>query len=496
MQSKTKTALIWVALIVVFIAAVIYHSHGETPSPLAPQDYLSMIHDGQVVSYRIDGSTLQLSTNFGASLPAPASPGILKALAEARIPAEIPHDDSPWAGVATIAAIVGGALAVLYFVLRRAKGGTSTNSIFQLRKTKARLVAADDKAKFTDIGGNRAAVELLGDIADFLRAPERWTAAGVRIPRGVLVVGPPGTGKTLLARAVAGETNAAFFYTSASEFVEMFVGVGAARVRDTFEKAAKEKSAIVFIDELDAVGRRRGSGSGAMHEEREQTLNQLLVLLDGMERHRKLVVMAATNRPDTLDPALLRPGRFDRVLRLELPTAAERVEILKIHTRNKSLDPAVSLESIAERAAGFSGADLESLCNAAGLLAIRRTRGSNGDATPGTIDHADFARAYDDMVKSNRVFARLDAILVESASQFAEPVGLALARVKLVTGSVLEGRVQWMNATHFKLRMSDDSEVIVSKDHAVEIVALDGSESGPVSDVKPDGWVGKDLAAS
>jgi len=276
----------------------------------------------------------------------------------------------------------------------------------------------------------------------------------------------------------------------------MFVGIGAARVRDTFEKAAKKQPAIVFIDELDAIGRRRGSGVGTMHEEREQTLNQLLVLLDGMEQSRKLLVIGATNRPDVLDPALMRPGRFDRILRLELPTAAARVDILKIHTRSKPLSPDVSLPRIADQTNGFSGADLESLCNAAGLIAIRRSRiGTNGDAGAVAITADDFKCAREEMIKSSRVFARLDAILVESASQFAEPTGLAIARVKLVTGSVLEGRVQWMNATHFKLRMSDDSEVIVSKDHAVEIVALDGSESGPVADVKPDGWVGKDLAA-
>ena len=211
-------------------------------------------------------------------------------------------------------------------------------NIFDLRKSKARSIDNSDKAQFADIGGNQQAVELLGDIVDFLRSPEKWTSSGLRIPRGILVIGPPGTGKTLLARAVAGETNAAFLYTSATEFVEMFVGVGAARVRDTFEKALAEQPAVIFIDELDAVGRRRGSGIGTMHEEREQTLNQLLVSLDGIEQNKRLVVIAATNRPDVLDAALLRPGRFDRTLRLSLPGEQERLDILKIHTRTKPLD--------------------------------------------------------------------------------------------------------------------------------------------------------------
>ncbi len=218
--------------------------------------------------------------------------------------------------------------------------GGSVNSIFELRKTKAWPIDHADKAHFADIGGNRQAVELLADIVDFLRAPRRWTAAGLRIPRGILVVGPPGTGKTLLARAVAGETNSAFLYTSAAEFVEMFVGVGSARVRDTFQKAVAQQPAVIFIDELDAIGRRRGSGTGTIHEEREQTLNQLLVLMDGMERHKNLVVMAATNRPDVLDPALLRSGRFDRVLRLKPPTSNERLEILKVHTCAQNADTA------------------------------------------------------------------------------------------------------------------------------------------------------------
>jgi ATP-dependent metalloprotease FtsH len=394
--------------------------------------------------------------------------------------------------VTTLLIVVVVLVAVFYF-LRRLQG-TSVNSVFELRKTKARVVEQDNKARFADIGGNQQAVDLLADIVDFFHAPERWTNAGLRIPRGVLVVGPPGTGKTLLARAVAGETQSAFFYTSATEFVEMFVGIGAARIRDTFEKALAQQPAIIFIDELDAIGRRRGSGTGTIHEEREQTLNQLLVLLDGVEQHKRVLVMAATNRPDVLDAALMRPGRFDRVLRLELPSQSERLDILKIHTRNKPLAPSLSLDRVAEQTANYAGADLESLTNAAGLHAVRRTRKADNHAAEAVaITNDDFDRAREEMTKSNRLFNRLDSVLVESVSQFSEPTGRAVARVTFASGNTVEGEVQWMNATHIKLCLSDGSEVIISKESAVQIASIDGADSIPQADFLPDRWAGRSL---
>jgi ATP-dependent metalloprotease FtsH len=394
--------------------------------------------------------------------------------------------------VVLVVAAVVAMLAFLYF-RKKVIGGQMSN-LLEFRKTKSRPVEERDKARFADVGGHRKAIETLADIVDFLRAPKPWAAAGTRLPRGVLLVGPPGTGKTLLARAVAGETQAAFFYASAAEFVEMFVGVGAARVRDTFEKAAARQPAVIFIDELDAIGRRRGSGLGTIHEEREQTLNQLLVLMDGLERHERLVVMAATNRPDVLDPALLRSGRFDRVLRLEPPTLTERVDILKIHTRNKPLDAGVSLERVAAQTEGFTGADLEALTNDAALLAVHRSR---NDAAGGrgslylTID--DFHQALEAMTKSNRRFNRLDSLMVESVSQFAEPTGRVFARVTLTTGADVEGELLWMNAAHIKLRAADGSEVIVAKDLAERIVPLKSVEPVPQGDFLPDRWAGRNL---
>ncbi|MBU0613361.1 ATP-dependent zinc metalloprotease FtsH, partial [Patescibacteria group bacterium] len=227
---------------------------------------------------------------------------------------------------------------------------------------------------FKDVAGAKEAKEELEEIVEFLRNPKKFTSLGAQIPKGVLLVGPPGTGKTLLARAVAGQANAPFFHISGSEFVEMFVGVGASRVRDLFKKAKKAAPCIVFIDEIDAVGRQRGAGLGGSHDEREQTLNQILVEMDGFDISTNVIVIAATNRPDVLDPALLRPGRFDRRVVLDLPSLNDREEILKVHAKGKPFDSSVKLRTLAERTPGFSGADLANLLNEAAILAARKNR--------------------------------------------------------------------------------------------------------------------------
>src|SRR5262249_32697902 len=248
--------------------------------------------------------------------------------------------------------------------LRRAGGGTA--SALELRKSRARVVAEAPGVTFASVGGCAEAKAELADLVAFLKDPEPWERAGVRLPRGALLGGPPGCGKTLLARAVAGETSARFLYVSASEFVEMFVGVGASRMRDTFELAAKHAPAILFIDELDAIGRRRGSGVGLVNDEREHTLNQLLVSLDGFDRGARVVVIAATTRSDVLDAALWRAGRFDRRIAVPPLSAEARREVLAIHTAGKPLAGDVSLDDLAARAEGMSGADLEGLVNEAG----------------------------------------------------------------------------------------------------------------------------------
>ncbi len=268
----------------------------------------------------------------------------------------------------------------IWVLMKKAQQGNSQAMMFGNSKARMLVPTKDGKNRITfkDVAGSKEAKEELGEIVEFLKTPKKFLELGAKIPRGVLLLGSPGTGKTLLAKAVAGEANVPFFTISGSEFVEMFVGVGASRVRDLFKQAKKNAPAIVFIDEIDAVGRQRGAGLGGGHDEREQTLNQILVEMDGFDTDANVIVMAATNRPDVLDPALLRPGRFDRRVTIDNPDIKEREAILKIHVRNKPLEDDVDLRQIAERTPGFSGADLANLVNEAAILAARRNKKKTG----------------------------------------------------------------------------------------------------------------------
>ncbi|MSQ31857.1 MAG: ATP-dependent metallopeptidase FtsH/Yme1/Tma family protein [Dehalococcoidia bacterium] len=268
-------------------------------------------------------------------------------------------------------------LGLIFFIMRQAQGTNSQAMNFA--RSKARMfVASKQNVTFADVAGVDEAKQELQEVVEFLKYPEKFSAIGARIPRGVLLVGPPGTGKTLLSRAVAGEAGVPFFSISGSEFVEMFVGVGASRVRDLFEQAKRNAPCIVFVDEIDAVGRHRGAGLGGGHDEREQTLNQMLVEMDGFESSTNVIVLAATNRPDILDPALLRPGRFDRRVVLDGPDIRGRVDILKVHAKGKPLESDINLETLAKQTPGFSGADLANLVNEAALLAARRNKKAIG----------------------------------------------------------------------------------------------------------------------
>lgn len=270
--------------------------------------------------------------------------------------------------------LLGG---LLIFMMRQAQG--SNNQALSFGKSRARMfMGSKSNVTFTDVAGVDEAKQELEEIVEFLKYPDKFAALGARIPKGLLLVGPPGTGKTLISRAVAGEAGVPFFSISGSEFVEMFVGVGASRVRDLFEQAKRNSPCIVFVDEIDAVGRQRGAGLGGSHDEREQTLNQILVEMDGFDTNTNVIVIAATNRPDVLDPALLRPGRFDRQVVLDRPDIRGRIAILQVHAKNKPLEKSVTLETIAKRTPGFSGADLSNLLNEAAILAARRDKRTIG----------------------------------------------------------------------------------------------------------------------
>jgi len=296
--------------------------------------------------------------NFTATEPSAAG-GILTLLITALLPV----------------LLIGG---FIFFMMRQAQG--TNNQAMSFGKSRARMFLGNKTVvTFNDVAGVDEAKQELTEVVEFLKYPEKFNSLGARIPRGVLLVGPPGTGKTLLARAVAGEAGVPFFSISGSEFVEMFVGVGASRVRDLFEQAKRNSPCIVFVDEIDAVGRQRGAGLGGSHDEREQTLNQILVEMDGFDTNTNVIVVAATNRPDVLDPALLRPGRFDRNVILDRPDIKGRREILNVHIKGKPLDKTVDIEAIARRSPGFSGADLANLVNEAAILAARRNKKSVGN---------------------------------------------------------------------------------------------------------------------
>ena len=329
----------------------------------------------------------EFSTLFPDSV---GDPQLLALLEQKNIEIQAEDVSTPW----FITLLTDGLpflLLILVMLWMGRQAAKSQQGIFSFRETRARRVLPDQpKITFEDVAGADEAKQDLQEVVDFLRQPQKYHDLGARIPRGVLLVGPPGTGKTLLARAVAGEADAPFFSLSASEFVEMFVGVGASRVRDLFKQAKASSPAIIFIDELDAVGRRRGAGLGAINDEREQTLNQLLVEMDGFDEHQEVIVLAATNRPDVLDPALLRPGRFDRQVVVGAPDRTGRLGILTIHTRPLRLAGDVKLDVVAGITAGMSGADLANLCNEAALLAARLGHT--------TIRMTDFEAALDKIV--------------------------------------------------------------------------------------------------
>jgi len=354
------------------------YRHQPNPIPVSVQQ------DGATITLQEDGSALKYQAAFSDRLD------ITQFLRNTGVATDSPRFKSSVSIKYTSPSQLGGIIAtiaqffpllifgaVLFFMMRQAQG--SNNQALSFGKSRARMFAGNRPTiTFADVAGVEEAKQELAEVVEFLKYPDKFAALGARIPRGVLLVGPPGTGKTLLSRAVAGEAGVPFFSISGSEFVEMFVGVGASRVRDLFDQAKRNAPCIVFVDEIDAVGRQRGAGLGGSHDEREQTLNQILVEMDGFDTNTNVIVIAATNRPDVLDPALLRPGRFDRQVVLDNPDIRGRIQVLEVHARGKPFEKNVNIQTLAKQTPGFSGADLANLLNEGAILAARRNKKAIG----------------------------------------------------------------------------------------------------------------------
>jgi len=372
---------------VIFIGTSVFDkpSTESSTKTLRYSDFIEAVQDKEISRVLIspDNATAQVVENDGSRSEVNLAPDkdLLKILTENNVDIAVTPTKlaNPWQQA--ISSLIFPVLLIggLFFLFRRSQSGNAGggNPAMSFGKSKARLqMEPSTQVTFSDVAGVEGAKLELTEVVDFLKSPDRFTAVGAKIPKGVLLVGPPGTGKTLLAKAVAGEAGVPFFSLSGSEFVEMFVGVGASRVRDLFKRAKENSPCLIFIDEIDAVGRQRGAGIGGGNDEREQTLNQLLTEMDGFEGNSGIIIIAATNRPDVLDSALMRPGRFDRQVTVDAPDIKGRLSILEVHARNKKLQEDLTLESIARRTPGFTGADLANLLNEAAILTARRRKDS------------------------------------------------------------------------------------------------------------------------
>lgn len=395
MNSRSQSYVIYLLLFIAIIAMLVYNFGAQANSQDARtiNQVAADVQSGRVKRIVEDDNRLRVYYNDGSTHESTIDPNATlvqqlldlgvspEALSSDRVLIEI-RPPSAWLGIFTALGyllpflILGG---VFFFIFRQAQG--SNNAAMSFGKSRARMFTGDHPTvTFDDVAGAEESKEELKEVVEFLREPQKFIQLGARIPKGVLLVGPPGTGKTLIAKAVSGEAGVPFFSISGSEFVEMFVGVGASRVRDLFDQAKRHSPCIVFVDEIDAVGRQRGAGLGGSHDEREQTLNQLLVEMDGFDTDTNIIIMAATNRPDILDPALLRPGRFDRRVVLDRPDMRGREAILKVHVKGKPLSSEVDLGVLSRATPGFVGADLENLVNEAAILAARRNKKVIGQA--------------------------------------------------------------------------------------------------------------------
>jgi cell division protease FtsH len=393
-NSRNQSYIIYILLLIAIITLVVYNvgNNGAAQGTMTINEVAQAIQDGKVAKIVGDENRLTVTMKGGeqeelvkiTSTKDPSATLVEQLLQLGVTPEQLSPDiltieikaPSPWVGILTALGYILPFLLLagaFFFIFRQAQG--SNNAAMSFGKSKARMFTGDQPSvTFADVAGVEEAKEELREVVEFLREPQKFIALGARIPKGVLLVGPPGTGKTLMAKAVSGEAGVPFFSISGSEFVEMFVGVGASRVRDLFDQAKRHSPCIVFVDEIDAVGRQRGAGLGGSHDEREQTLNQMLVEMDGFDTDTNIIIIAATNRPDILDPALLRPGRFDRRVMLDRPDVRGREAILKVHVKGKPLSPDIDLSLLARGTPGFVGADLENLVNEAAILSARRNK--------------------------------------------------------------------------------------------------------------------------
>lgn len=387
-QRPKGQSLIYIIIATLIISAIylIANPDDQKTEKISLNKFIEQVKTGSVESIKVVKNKIEISLVDGSKeyVYKEGSADIYDMLDKADVSKEktsgmeieiVPTESTDfWIDI--LIGIVPFLIIIGFFVFMMRQAQSSNNQAMSFGRSRARMYDKDNKEKttFGDVAGAKEAKEELLEVVDFLKNPGKYTSIGAKIPKGVLLVGAPGTGKTLLARAVAGEANVPFFTISGSEFVEMFVGVGASRVRDLFKKAKRNAPCIIFIDEIDAVGRHRGAGMGGGHDEREQTLNQILSEMDGFEKDTNVVIMSATNRPDVLDPALLRPGRFDRRIVVDMPDVKAREEILQVHTRNKPLQRSVDLNKIARQTPGFSGADLENMANEAAILAAKENR--------------------------------------------------------------------------------------------------------------------------
>ena len=386
-----RNGLVYVLILVAVIALFYSASQSaDRPQEIDLTEVATMIRGGKVATITVSGNQLQVQpVDDKKAVISHKEPGVNfttamtqmgvspEALSKVELKVAAPSDMSSWLtilGTLLPMLLIGG---LFLMILRQAQG--SNNQALSFGKSRARMFTGDKPTvTFADVAGAEESKQELQEVVEFLKEPQKFASLGARIPKGVLLVGPPGTGKTLMAKAISGEAGVPFFSISGSEFVEMFVGVGASRVRDLFEQAKRNSPCIIFIDEIDAVGRQRGAGLGGSHDEREQTLNQILVEMDGFDTDTNVIIIAATNRPDILDPALLRPGRFDRQVVMDRPDMKGREAILRVHVRGKPLEPDIKLETIARGTPGFVGADIENLVNEAAILAARRNKRSIG----------------------------------------------------------------------------------------------------------------------